>query len=298
MKRRQLVYVPKIEPNTFLFFYFEGETGRSYSFRDYTVTSNPPKLTYAEAYPYTADEILSMAIWHFDAETISTKDVRYWREQIERMNRKHLSKTSGVEGRHTEVADSRRGANHPTEQHLARQVTTKTGKPGSVLSISDSSGHQIGSVDDWLRFAPPKRGDLHWKDGRSAKELAKAFFVGDAPTVPTELFDLLASSDQLGVVQLRRACPEYKIRLDSYCGETRNADLVALGTGKPGVVPSILRQKPTSRLGQPLRKRSALPPHNQMFRIASRRYPKASSDISPLMLAIFDTSCFMESLRP
>ena len=38
------------------------------------------------------------------------------------------------------------------------------------------NGHNIHSVDDWLRFAPPEKGESHWKDGRSAKELAKAWF--------------------------------------------------------------------------------------------------------------------------
>ena len=76
MKNRQLIYVPEIEPNTFLFFYFRGDSGRSYSFRDYTVPLDSPRLTYAEAYPYSAHKILAMAKWHFDAERVSTDDVR------------------------------------------------------------------------------------------------------------------------------------------------------------------------------------------------------------------------------
>ena len=33
-------------------------------------------------------------------------------------------------------------------------------------------GKIIKSVDDWYNAAPPKNPSLHWKDGRSAKELA------------------------------------------------------------------------------------------------------------------------------
>ncbi|WP_337814860.1 hypothetical protein [Intestinibacter sp.] len=32
-------------------------------------------------------------------------------------------------------------------------------------------GKIIKSVDDWYNAAPPKNPSLHWKDGRSAKEL-------------------------------------------------------------------------------------------------------------------------------
>ena len=145
--------------------------------------------------------------------------------------------------------ECRGGADHLIKQHLAKQMTTKTVKPGSLFSILDNSGHQIGSVDDWFRFAPPKKGILHWKDGRSAKDLAKAFFVGDAPSVPTELLHLLASSDELGAVQLTQARPEFKIRLDSYRGETRNADLVAVGTGKSGVVAVTVEAKADESFG-------------------------------------------------
>ena len=93
MKNRQLIYVPEIEPNTFLFFYFKGNTGLSYSFRDYS--SDPPTVTYANAYPYTADDILSMATWHFDAEAVSTDNVGYWRDQIGMLNQRYLKKSIG-----------------------------------------------------------------------------------------------------------------------------------------------------------------------------------------------------------
>ena len=90
MKNRQLIYVPEIEPDTFLFFYFKGDTGLSYSLRDYS--SDPPRVTYANAYPYTADDILAMATWLFDAEAVSTDNVGYWRDQIEMLNQRYLKK--------------------------------------------------------------------------------------------------------------------------------------------------------------------------------------------------------------
>jgi hypothetical protein len=232
MNRRQLIYVPEIEPNTFLLFYSRGDTGRSYSLRDYTVTLDPPRLTYAEAYQYSADEILLRATRHFDADRVSTKDVGYWREQIASLNQQFLI------------------AGHQEQPHPVQQTQTQSNKVGNVLSILGSSGQQICSVDDWFHFAPPKMGSKHWKDGRSAKELAKAFCARGLPAVPAELLDLLASSDQLGDVQFTQAWPEHKIQLDSYWGETRNADLAAVGTGKTGVVAVTVEAKADEPFGQ------------------------------------------------
>ena len=254
MNRRQLIYVPEIEPNTFLFFYSRGDTGRSYSLRDYTVTLDPPRLTYAEAYPYSADEILAIATWHFDADRILTKNVGYWREQIEALNHRFLGKPEGVEKR-AEAATARHENGGQQEQpHPAQQTTTQREELGNVLSIWGSSGQQICSVEDRFHVAPPKMGSKHWKDGRSAKELAKAFCARGVPSVPAELLDLLASCDQLGDVQLTQAWPEHKIELDSYWGETRNADLAAVGTGKAGVVAVNIEAKADEPFGPTIEK--------------------------------------------
>jgi hypothetical protein len=88
-------------------------------------------------------------------------------------------------------------------------------------------GYTIKSVDDWFRLAPPKEGKKHWVDGRSAKELAKAWFSkSDTAFVPSELAELLSSNPDLAGTTIREAEPEARIKLDNYRGETRNADLV------------------------------------------------------------------------
>ena len=92
-------------------------------------------------------------------------------------------------------------------------------------------------------------GSKHWQDGRSAKELAKAFCAPGVPAVPTELLDLFASSGQLSAVQLTQAWPEHKIRLDSFFGETRNADLAAVGTGNRGAVAVTIEAKADEPFG-------------------------------------------------
>ena len=52
-------------------------------------------------------------------------------------------------------------------------------------------GKIIKSIDDWYNAAPPKNPSLHWKDGRSAKELAK-YMTSTNGYMPKEIEDILA----------------------------------------------------------------------------------------------------------
>ena len=52
-------------------------------------------------------------------------------------------------------------------------------------------GKIINSVNDWYDAAPPKNPSLHWKDGRSAKELAK-YMTSTKGYMPKEIEDILA----------------------------------------------------------------------------------------------------------
>ncbi len=89
------------------------------------------------------------------------------------------------------------------------------------------SGNEIHSVEDWFRCAPPKMGKLHWKDGRSAKELAQSWFRLGVPKPPDELSALLESTFGTGII-FDEAKPECVIELDEFPGEHRNCDLVVL----------------------------------------------------------------------
>ena len=63
-------------------------------------------------------------------------------------------------------------------------------------------GRLIDSVECWFNCAPPKGGLKQWVDGRSAKELAKAFCSSGRVTVPRAVEALLASNPVLGSVRL------------------------------------------------------------------------------------------------
>ena len=44
----------------------------------------------------------------------------------------------------------------------------------------------IVDVESWKRHCPPKKGDIQWREGRSAKELAK-YITKALPDVPVEI---------------------------------------------------------------------------------------------------------------
>jgi hypothetical protein len=89
------------------------------------------------------------------------------------------------------------------------------------------SGHEIRSVEDWFRYAPPKMGARHWKDGRSAKELARSWFRKEFASPPEELILLLEGAFRTEV-EFDEVRPECIIELDDFRGEHRNCDLVVL----------------------------------------------------------------------
>ena len=101
------------------------------------------------------------------------------------------------------------------------------------------AGHEIRSVDEWFTWAPPKRGPFHWKDGHSAKELARSWFRSDTAQPPVELVSLLTSTLPFEIV-FEEATPECTVKLDDFKGETRNCDLVIVGrAGAQRIVISV-----------------------------------------------------------
>lgn len=51
------------------------------------------------------------------------------------------------------------------------------------MKLHDSG---IATLNDWFRFSPPMGGEKQWKDGRSAKELAR-YITSALPNVPAEI---------------------------------------------------------------------------------------------------------------
>jgi hypothetical protein len=112
------------------------------------------------------------------------------------------------------------------------------------------NGKPIESVESWFELAPPKEGLRQWVDQRSAKELAKALCDSGAVVVPQELTRLFNSNPSLGAIEMIEGWPEHKITLDSFRGETRNADLAALAKGNDGTVAVTVEAKADEPFGE------------------------------------------------
>lgn len=97
------------------------------------------------------------------------------------------------------------------------------------MIITNQSGHHIYNLDDWLAYSPPAKGELQWKDGRSAKELAKAWFRTGKPMIPDEIRPLLDSHHDTSGFIAERAVPEFVTKLDDFKGNGRNHDMVIWG---------------------------------------------------------------------
>lgn len=93
-----------------------------------------------------------------------------------------------------------------------------------MLKLIRPDGTPINSVDEWTR---PKE-EYQWKEGRSAMELAKAWFRAGKLAPPTELVSLLQSSKELKGLVLEKGIPEHVTSLPVR-GEGRNHDLWLIG---------------------------------------------------------------------
>jgi hypothetical protein len=103
------------------------------------------------------------------------------------------------------------------------------------MQITKNS-HLIGSIEDWFTHAPPRGGTRHWRDGRSAKECARAWYGADPyPCVPSELQALLNSHPDVAGARVESATPEHRVAFDKL-GEPRNSDLVAIASHPRGNV--------------------------------------------------------------
>lgn len=122
--------------------------------------------------------------------------------------------------------------------------------PAPPLHLHGPNGRSIVSVEDWFHQAPPARGLLHWKDGRSAKESAKAWLRTGHPTVPLEILAVLNTHPLTQGFIGAEAIPEAVIRLDDLAGGQRNADVLLIGKSPRGKVLVTVEAKVDESFGE------------------------------------------------
>lgn len=104
----------------------------------------------------------------------------------------------------------------------------------------------ITSVDEWKRICPPAKGDKHWKEGRSAKELAKDWTSNKGK----DLERLIGSYPEFNEITFEMAAPEYESKFDEYRGKGRQHDLLVLASDKRGQVLISVEAKADESFGR------------------------------------------------
>lgn len=96
------------------------------------------------------------------------------------------------------------------------------------ITKTDALGqHMISTLQDWYSYAPPKS-PSHWRAGRSAMELARAWLGNGDGSLPQEVGAILSAHAEFGRVVSWGAEPEARLHFDSFPGEPRNSDLLVL----------------------------------------------------------------------
>lgn len=113
------------------------------------------------------------------------------------------------------------------------------------MDIRNSQGEAIRDWRDWTR---PKDATKHWRAGRSALELARAWFTSEAPRIPAEVAQLLATSSLLDHLVIENGSPEAVTPLP-HGREGRNHDLLLTGTAACGKVVVAVEAKADEPFG-------------------------------------------------
>ena len=90
LTKRQMMFVPKMYPNsTFVLFFEKGDTGLSWSIRDYSEKGSPK--TYGRSdFGWPADQVRKEAKYSFDAPAVDTNETDYWHERTLEYNTTYL----------------------------------------------------------------------------------------------------------------------------------------------------------------------------------------------------------------
>lgn len=120
------------------------------------------------------------------------------------------------------------------------------------LVIVGRKGCLIRSVEEWFVAAPPKARDRQWKDGFSAKELAKAWFRTGVAAVPVELATLMETNPATEGARVTLGIAEHPTGFDSFRGGKRSHDLLLVARKDANQIAIGVEAKVAETLGSRL----------------------------------------------
>jgi hypothetical protein len=89
MKKRRMIFIPELNPKSFVFFFERGNSGASWSIRDYSIR-NRVKEFGPRDFRWNADDICLKADQSFDAPTHHTGDLAFWHQHTSECNARYL----------------------------------------------------------------------------------------------------------------------------------------------------------------------------------------------------------------
>ena len=111
-------------------------------------------------------------------------------------------------------------------------------------------GESIGCLETWRRLAGPKT-EQQWKDGRSAKESARAWLECTPARVPAEIEQALSTHCDFGrILPGWKAEPEARVAFDSFGGEPSNLDVLLTAEDEKGPLVIAVEAKADEPFGK------------------------------------------------
>jgi hypothetical protein len=146
--KRQMLFMPDINPTSFLFFYERGATGYSYSVRDYS-TVNRVTERYAREFGCTADEMRAKAAQVLDAPYMDTSRLADWHAYTVDLNSRYsLPRTAGLP-LHVARSEGPAGSLRlfPILNRAALDALPKSAKRGDLRRMFESP-----QSEDWVTW--------------------------------------------------------------------------------------------------------------------------------------------------
>ena len=106
----------------------------------------------------------------------------------------------------------------------------------------------ISDLETWFRLSGLK--EVHWKDGRSAKECARAWLELNPDCVPAEISQALNPHPDFGrILPGWSAEPEARVDFDSFRGNTSNIDVLLTARDESGPLVIAVEAKADETFG-------------------------------------------------
>lgn len=150
------------------------------------------------------------------------------------------------------IIDEQHSAPAIGRRPVSRNVATPSGwdrddrEMSSRFLVHNRHNVPIESREDWRQLASPAS-PIHWKDGRSAMELAKAWIGGAGQAALARLLEMHPETKDLVIDD---AIAEAQVSFDRYPGGKRNHDLLIHGHCRSGDVVIGLEAKADEPFGQ------------------------------------------------